>query len=110
MKGDRYFEELYSGTRSLLVFHQIRGTKVRPFKDEAGIMRDTEYRMHVTYYIYSADKGFLKIRNTKRSFRNVLPEHKKKIRKIFRQNNITLIDERSMVDAFMLLDEAGMLN
>ena len=110
LKGDRYFEELYSGTRSLLVFHQIRGIKVRPFKDEAGIMRDTEYRMHKIYYIYSAYKGFSKIRNTRHSFLRNLPEYKKSIRKIFRQNRITLVDESSMIKAFMLLDEASLLN
>jgi len=109
LKGDRYFKELYSGTNSLLLYYNIRATKVRQFKDKSGIIRDTEYRMHITYYLHSDDKGFSKLNKTKRSFRRTLPEYKKEIRKIFRQNKISLYDEKSMTQAFKLLDEAGLL-
>lgn len=110
LKGDRYFEELYSGTRSLLVYYSISATKVRPFTDKSGILRDTEYRLRISYFMYSAEDGFLKLKKTKRSFRKVLPDHKKEIRKIFRKNRLAVFDESSMIQVFKLLDNAGVLN
>ena len=108
-KGDRYFEELYSGTRSLLLYYTIRGTKVRPFKDNSGILQDTEYRMHVTYFMYSPDEGYTKIHKTKRAFRAALPDNKKEIRKLFRKNKLNIFDDASMIQAFKLLEEANIL-
>ncbi len=108
--GDRYFEELYSGTRSLLAFHHIEEVKVSPFTDKMGVMRDSEFRLNVTYYIYSTNNIFLKLQKKKRSFMKILPGHKKEIRKIFHQNKIILLDENSMVQAFTLLDKADLFN
>lgn len=107
---ERYFEELYSGTCSLLAFHHVDAVKVSPYSDRQGIMRDTEYRLNVTYYKYSVNEGFSKMVRKKRAFLKIMPENTKEIRKIFRQNKIVLLDENTMIQAFRVLDEAGLLN
>jgi len=108
--GDRFFEELYSGNRSLLGFHNIREVKVSPYVDRLGTKRDIEYRLKVAYYIYSEKHGFVRLYKRKRSFYKALPDHKKEIRKIFRKNNISLLDESALIQAFKLIDEEGLLN
>jgi hypothetical protein len=108
--GWRFFEELYSGSYFLLADYYIEAMKVSPFADKMGVMRDTQYRLDVNYYMYSSDKGFSKLQKRRRSFYKIFPEHKKEIRKIFRQNRILLSNEKSMEQAFSLLDKAGLLN
>lgn len=107
-KGNRYFEELYSGTFSLLAFHNIYEEKVRPFVDELGKMRDIEYNKEVDYFIYSEENGFYKIRMNKQSLINTFPENKKEIKKIFRKNKNYVNNERSLIQAFILLEKAGL--
>lgn len=109
-EGARFFEKLYSGTRLLLAFHHVDEVKVSPYANKYGIMRDTEFRLNVTYYMYSQGKGFVKLLAKRRSFLKVLPDNKKAIRKIFRQNKIVFLEERAMVKAVELLDGAGILN
>jgi len=106
----RYFEVLYSGTRSLLAFHHIDEVSVNPYLDKSGIMRNSEYKLNITYFLYTEETGFEKITTKKRSILRLLPEHKKQIRKLFRQNRILLSGKSSMVQAIEVLDLAGLLN
>lgn len=107
--GYRFFEVLFSGTSSLLAFHRIDEISVNPYLDKFGIMRDSEYKLNINYYLYSQEKGFEKLTAKKRSFRRLFPEHKKEIRKIFRRNKISLSGKESMVQAVELLNQAGLL-
>lgn len=108
--GDRFFERLYSGDRMLLAFHYVVEAKVRPYIDKLGAMRDTEYNLKVNYYMHDSKNGFKKIQPKRRSIIKAIPEHKKEIKKIIRQNNINLYNEYSLIQTFMLLDNAGLLN
>jgi len=106
-KGDRYFEVLYSGGRDFLVFREIVEEKTRPFVDKFGIMKDTRFKGKNTYFMYSPEAGFQKIRLRRSSVLNVFPENKREIRRLLRRNKVNIFDEKGMSRAFKLLDENG---
>lgn len=108
--GNKFYELLYSGNRLLLAFHRVEQIKVSPYADMLGVVHDTKFRMTISYSMYSKKNGFSKLFTRKSSFIKTIPEHKKEIRKIFRQNKIMLSDEKSMIQAFDLLDKAELLN
>ena len=105
-----YFEELYAGTAQLLAFHDIEVIKVSPYTDNLGILRDSEYRLNVTYYILSRQKGLVRLARKKSSMYNLYPDNKKEMRRLFRTNKITFREESSLIQAFRILDETGILN
>lgn len=107
--GKSYFEELYDGSAKLLVYHFVNEVKVTPFTDNTGIMRDSEFRPAINYFLLNQKNELFRIQRKKASFYKVYPEHKKEIRKLFRKNRISLIDQNSLIQAFNLLDEAGIL-
>lgn len=107
--GKSYFEELYTGSAQLLAFHHVDEVKVNPFTDNMGIMRDSEYRLNVTYYLFSEESGLTKVQRKKASMLKLYPENKKEIRKLFRTNKLLISDEWSFIQAFRLLDEAEIL-
>ena len=72
--------------------------------------RDSEFKMSVNYYMYSSENGFKRLQTKRRSFIKTIPQHKKEIRKLFRQNKIVLSKEKSMIQAFELLDNENLLN
>lgn len=109
-KGDKYFEQLYAGTRNLLAFHHVGEKKVAPYTDKSGVLRDTEFNMMVNYFVYSEKSGFEKINTKRRSILKIFPEKKKEIKKLFRQHKLFIYSEVSLVQAFALLDEAGILD
>lgn len=107
--GKSYFEELYTGNAWLLAYHHVDEVKVNPYTDNNGIMRDSEYRLNVTYYFFSPEDGLIKIQRRRSSLLKIYPENKKEIRKILRKNKLTISDEWSFIQAFKLLDEVGIL-
>ena len=105
----QYFEELYSGDLKLLAFRYIYEHKVNPYTDKFGVMRDTEYRVRIRYFL--SDKNYLlqRIAPKRSAFLNAFPEHKRAIKKLFRKNKLYLNNPNYMVQACQLLDEAGWL-
>lgn len=108
-QGEKYFREIYTGAAKLLAFHFVDEVKVSPFTDKQGFLRDTEYRFAVHYYLYNKNIGFERLLKKRRSFLKIFPERKKEIRKLFRKNHLIMFDERGMVQAVQLLEEAGIL-
>ncbi|HYQ57949.1 MAG TPA: hypothetical protein VEP89_11460 [Draconibacterium sp.] len=104
-----YFQEVYKGSMSLLVKWFIYERSVIPYVDRNGLSRATEYELNKDYYLYSEDSGFQKIKLKNSAVYSSFPHYKKEIRKLFRQNNIDVKEEQSMVSALMLLDENGLL-
>jgi len=104
-----YFEELYSGTVQLLVFHQIEERKISPYIDSSGKLNDTDFRLKTIYYQYSKVNGLTRFQLKNRSLFTLFPENKKEIRKLLRKNKIDITDESSAVQAFDLLDANGFL-
>lgn len=105
-----FYEDLYSGNSRLFAFHYIEEVKVSPYNDRWGIMRDSEYRLNAWYYLYNERMGLMKIQKNRRSFIKLFPENKAEIRKIIRKNKISMTDQRSLIQAFKLLDEEDLLN
>ncbi len=109
-RGNRYFEVLYSGTRSLLVYRSIRENKTRPYKNELGILSDIEYVDDNVYYLYSEAAGFERLRAGRQTFYSLSPEHKKEVKRILRRNRISFKDEGSIVRSLTELDKAGIID
>jgi hypothetical protein len=105
----RFFQELYKGSCSLLAFHHVDEVRVSPYTDSSGIIRDSDYRLNVDYYVVSEKNGFSKLQPRTRSVYKTYPEHKKEIRRLFKRNRISIQGESSMIKAFMLLDQEGLL-
>ncbi len=107
ISGYRYFEQLHRGANRLLVFHSIREEKTNPYLDKHGKMKDTRFELRRTYFLYSEDTGFYKLKPHRRSFLRLYPDNKRQIRQIFRKNNIRNFDQMNMGRAVQLLEEAG---
>lgn len=105
----QFFEELYTGSLSLVVFRYIYEHKVSPYMDKLGAMRDIEYRLKTEFYLYSENKPLQKILPKRSAFISAFPEHKKGIKKLFRKNNLFIQNQQSMIQVFRILDEAGLL-
>jgi hypothetical protein len=52
----------------------------------------------------------VKIQRKRSALLKTYPEHKKEIKKILRRNKLILVDESSLIQAFKLLDEAGIFD
>lgn len=105
--GERYFEVLYSGNRDFLAFREIVEEKTRPYVDKFGIMKDIRFKENSTYFLYSPETGFKKIRLRRRSVLNVFPENKREIRRLLRRNKVNNFEEKGMIRAIELLDKNG---
>jgi len=105
----QYFEELFAGKQSLLARRYVYERKVNPFVDNQGIMRDIEYEMRTEYYRYSETIGYHKMSIKRRALLVAFPEHKKEIKKLMRGNSIIFDSEKSLIRAFSILNENGLL-
>lgn len=109
ISGERYFEQLYSGANRLLVFHFVFEKKTRVYLDKNGILKDSRFELDKKHYLYSEESGFHKLRQKRRSFLKLYPDNKRTIRRLFRKNNIRTFDQKNMVRAVQLLEEAGFI-
>lgn len=104
-----FFEELFSGTVQLLVFHQIEQVNVAPYSDASGRILDSEFKLLSLHYLLSETKGIVRISLRNRALYNVYPENKKEIRRQLRKNKISIRNESTAIQAFELLDKSGIL-
>ncbi len=106
--GYRYFDVKYQGTRWLVAFHYIYEEKTSVYRDAYGKLRDTRLKPKKTYFMYFPEQEqFRRVQEKRRWFVKLFPDHKREVRRIFRKNNLRRFDEKQMVQAFQLLDEAG---
>jgi hypothetical protein len=105
--GGRYFELLYDGTRQLIAFHAIVNEKTSVFTDSYGKLRDSYLKPEISYFMYSGDSGFNKLQPYRKSFLVLFPERKRELRRLFRRNNLFRLNEKKMIQAFILMEEAG---
>ena len=106
--GCRFFEELYSGNSELLAFHYVEQVKVHPYKDQFGLLRDSEFRLNISYFMHDESQGLVRLHRSKRSLVRNFPLNKKEIRKLLRQNKLAVLDQNTFVQAFGLIDQAGL--
>jgi hypothetical protein len=106
--GYRYFDVKYQGTRWLVAFHYIYEEKTSVYRDAYGKLRDSRLKPKKTYFMYFPhDEQFRRVQEKRRWFVKLFPENKREVRRLFRRNNLRRFDEKQMVQAFQLLDEAG---
>jgi len=107
---NHYFQELYDGTRALLVYHFVNEIKTTPYKNQFGKLADIKYEKDKDFYLYSETTGFKKIRLKRRSIYHTFPEHKKEIKKILKKKGINPKNEWALIEAIRELDKAGILD
>lgn len=105
----RYFRQVYKGKTALLAYHSVEEIKVNPFSDAQGVLRDTEFRPRISYYLYSENTGILPIQENRKSFIKIFFEQKKEIRKLFRTSGLRNFDEQGLIQAVRLLEDAGIM-
>jgi hypothetical protein len=105
-RGDRYFNVLYPGDKlKLLLWHKTIVEKTNLYKDKNGLMRNSEFKMTLTYFILFPDIDLIKIFPNRRSFINLFPDQKKIVRRLLRRNRINLKREEDMIKAVSLMEE-----
>jgi hypothetical protein len=106
--GYRYFDLKYKGRRWLVAFHYVYEEKTSVYRDAYGKLRDSRLKPKKTYFMYfPEEEQFRKVQDKRRWFVRLFPENKREVRRMFRRNNLRRFDEKEMVRAFQLLDEAG---
>lgn len=109
-RGNRYYEVLYDGRRKMLAYHEVLEEKTRPYIDQFGIMKDTNFRLNTIYFMHSPESGFERIRLRRRSLLANFSDDKREIRRLLRRNNVDVFEEKGMIRAFKLLDDSGYFN
>lgn len=107
---NKYFEEIYSGSKKVLVFHKIEREKTSPYIDESGEERDRKYILRANYFLYTESKGFSRLSHKKvKALLKGFKGNKKEIKKVFRQNRKVLEDKDALSKAYQLIDQSGLL-
>ena len=89
-------------------FIYVYEEKTSVYRDAYGKLRDSRLKPKKTYFMYfPEEEQFRKVQDKRRWFVRLFPENKREVRRMFRRNNLRRFDEKEMVRAFQLLDEAG---
>jgi hypothetical protein len=104
-KGEHYFNVLYEGEElKLFVWHKTDEVKISLYKDEYGLMRDSEFRMSTTYFLVFPDNDIRKITPTRGSFVQLFPEQKKSVRRLLRKNHVSFESNSKIIQAVRLIE------
>jgi len=106
-KDDRFFQVVYEGNIILLAFYKTIESKTSLYKDEFGILRDTEYALTETFYTYSPDEGLNRFYPYKSTFLKMYNANKSQVRQILRKNKISNFNIKGLQSAFSLIEQAG---
>jgi hypothetical protein len=106
-KGEHYFNVVYDGKVKLLKWFLTEEISVPAYYDQSGYLKGTEYQMRKILFIVFPDNSLIKIDGSKKSFLDLFPEQKKKVRQLFRKNKIILGKKRDseMIRAVKLIEE-----
>ena len=85
--------------------HKTNEEKTSLYRDINGLMRDSQFKLTLTYFILFPDNELIKIYPNRRSFINLFPEQKKIVRRLLRRNSINLKREEDMVKAVSLVEK-----
>jgi hypothetical protein len=102
-----FFRILYEGNQKLLARHFVREVKVSPYKDKNNVLRDTEFRSEIDYYLYNGKGEYKKLQLKRKSLLSISPENKKEVKRLLRANRLDFLSEFSLIQAIQLLEENG---
>ena len=92
-KGDHYFNVLYDGKVKLYLLHKTDEIPTSSYRDDNGYLRASVYKQSKTYYVVLPDNSFYRVSPKRRSFLQLFPEQKSKLRKAFRKSGIHFFNE-----------------
>ena len=105
-----FYEIVYEGNYSLLVFHYIFEQKNRPYHDKNGFLRHTRLIKKKRYFLYSAGEPRLApLQENPRSLIQNFPGQQKELKKTLRTARLKGKKEEKFVKAFQVLDEAALI-
>lgn len=107
VNDSRYFEMIHAGKQQLLAFHKVVEEQITPYTDKYGILKDIRFKRSISYFTFSAQTGFQKLIPRRSSLLKLFPEQKREVRRFLRKNRLAVYKEKDMIQAFILLDEAG---
>ena len=90
-KGEHYYNVLYDGKMKFLLWYETDETGTSEYRDMLGYLRNTEYKLHTQFFVVLPDENMVKIAGNRKSFINLFPEQKKRVRQLLRKNKIDLI-------------------
>lgn len=106
LNDERYFEVLSDGKISLLAFRKVNLEQCDPSYDIHGLA----YKQTYYYYVYVADKGYSPLNITRNSLLSKLDKQNQKLAKrILRKHRLVFTDEASLVLAWNILKENGIV-
>lgn len=104
LSGNRFFEVLSDGEIALLAYRSVVLQYCPVYNNEIGIVKNMEYVPSFNYYLYTTKNGYIPIKIGKNPFLSKFTKpNQKLVRKLLRQNKITIKDEPGMVKALELV-------
>ncbi len=103
--GNRFFEVLSDREITLLAYRSVVLQYCPVYNNEIGIVKNMEYVPSFNYYLYTNKDGYIPIKIGKNPFLSKFTKpNQKLVRKLLRQNKITIKDEPGMVKALELVE------
>ena len=87
-KGHHYFNVIYDGKIKLFIWYQTKEVKTSVYKDDYGLLRDSEFKQEVDYFLVFPNGDVYKMAKKRSAYINLFPEQKKTVRQLFRKNKI----------------------
>lgn len=104
--GHIFAEQLYENDISLMAFRRILKTGERTENRTKSVISRAILKADPVYFILMPDGNANILTNlSRRSFYRAFPEHKEKIRSMFRQNQLRLRNERDLIEAVKFIEK-----
>ncbi len=104
-EDSHYFKMLYDGKLKIVILYQTIEKKVPAYRDKLGFMRNTSFEMRTDYYLIFPGNDFEKFKLKRTPFLNLFGVKKKEVRKVLRQNQIRLFQERDFIRAIGVIEK-----
>jgi hypothetical protein len=97
-----YFEVLSDGALALLAYRKVNLEPCSTYYSKSGLA----YAPAFSYFLYSREKGYIPINQTRNSLLSKFTKSdQKKVKKLLRKNGIVIADEPGFIKAWKLIEE-----
>lgn len=104
-KGEHYLNVLYDGRVKLYAWHRTLEVQTSTYKDNYGLLRDSEFRAEIVYWLVFPDNSIHRVAMKRRSFLQLFPEQKRTLRRSFRKNRVYFYTPEHLVQAARILEQ-----
>ncbi|MCE4562865.1 hypothetical protein INQ51_00960 [Maribellus sp. CM-23] len=100
-----YFKMLYDGKLKIAILHYTIEKKVSAYRDKLGFMRNTSFEMRTDNYLIFPGNDFERFKFKRTSFLNLFGVKKKEVRRVLRQNQVRLSQEKDFIRAISVIEK-----